>query len=79
MLQRVKRAENELEYGLYGRLQVHDRRAVPADQQAILATELKSVLDLPLESRLSRVVYAQWVRSGLRVQPYVIVEFAPER
>jgi 4-amino-4-deoxy-L-arabinose transferase-like glycosyltransferase len=79
LIVRLKRAENELEHGLYGRLQVHDRRAVPAEQQAILATELKSVLDLPLESRLSRVVYAQWVRSGLRVQPYVIVEFEPER
>jgi hypothetical protein len=41
----------------------------------MLAEELRSALELPCESKLSGVLYVQWVRSGLREQPYVIAEF----
>jgi hypothetical protein len=41
----------------------------------LLAAELKAACELPCESQMSGVLYVQWVRSGLRDQPYVIAEF----
>jgi len=39
---------------------------------------LAAAVELPDESSMRGVVYVQWVRSGLREQPYVILEFGEQ-
>ena len=63
---------------LYSRLKKHDREAVPRSEQAALAAALAAAVELPDESSMLGVVYVQWVRSGLREQPYVILEFGEQ-
>jgi len=75
LIVRLARPESEAEALLYARLKRHDRRAVAEAERGMLAEELRLALELPCESKLSGVLYVQWVRSGLREQPYVIAEF----
>jgi 4-amino-4-deoxy-L-arabinose transferase-like glycosyltransferase len=75
LIVRLARPESEVEASLYVRLRRHDREVVAEAERGMLAEELRSALELPCESKLSGVLYVQWVRSGLREQPYVIAEF----
>ncbi len=75
LIVRLARPEGEVEASLYVRLRRHDREVVAEAERGMLAEELRSALELPCESKLSGVLYVQWVRSGLREQPYVIAEF----
>jgi 4-amino-4-deoxy-L-arabinose transferase-like glycosyltransferase len=75
LIVRLARPESEVEASLYVRLRRHDREVVAEAERGMLAEDLRSALELPCESKLSGVLYVQWVRSGLREQPYVIAEF----
>lgn len=79
LIVRLPQSDAESGRAFYSRLRMYDREAVPKSEQAVLAAGLKAAAELPWESGLRGVLYVQWVRSGLREQPYVIVEFGEQR
>ncbi|MFM8724060.1 MAG: hypothetical protein ACKON9_02945, partial [Planctomycetaceae bacterium] len=79
LIVRLPQSDAESGREFYSRLRMYDREAVPKSEQAVLAAGLKAAAELPWESGLRGVLYVQWVRSGLREQPYVIVEFGEQR
>lgn len=75
LIVRLTRPATADENSLYARLRTYDRQAVSEAERGRLADELKATFDLPCESTMRGVLYVQWVRSGLRDQPFVIAEF----
>lgn len=75
LIVRLTRPQTDAERALYARLRRLDRKVVAEAEGVLLAAELKAACELPCESQMSGVLYVQWVRSGLRDQPYVIAEF----
>ncbi len=53
-----------------------DRASPTTEQEQAIISALRSTEGFPVRTRVSRVLYVQWIRSGLRSSPHLVLKYS---